>query len=55
MDSKARKLYTSRDVEFFENKEFDAPSTELPDIDSKPIVKIKVDVPTNDDIDDWDD
>ncbi|KAH9295075.1 hypothetical protein KI387_038663, partial [Taxus chinensis] len=55
MDPKTRKFYTSRDVEFFEKKEVETPPPDSPDVDISPIVKTKVDVPTDDDSDDGDD
>ncbi|KAH9295152.1 hypothetical protein KI387_038740, partial [Taxus chinensis] len=55
MDPKTRKFYTSRDVEFFEKKEAESPPPDSPDVDFSPIVKIEVDVPSDDESDDGDD
>ncbi|KAH9299820.1 hypothetical protein KI387_031502, partial [Taxus chinensis] len=49
MDPKTRKVYTSRDVEFFEKKEAETPSPNSPDVDISPVVKIEVDVSVDDD------
>ncbi|KAH9309287.1 hypothetical protein KI387_037198, partial [Taxus chinensis] len=55
MDPKTRKVYTSRDVEFFEKKEAESPPPDSPDVDFSPVVKIEADVPTDDESDDGDD
>ncbi|KAH9328598.1 hypothetical protein KI387_000706, partial [Taxus chinensis] len=55
MDPKTRKFYTSRDVEFFENKEAKTPPRDSHDVDISPVVKIKADFPIDDESDDGDD
>ncbi|KAH9323791.1 hypothetical protein KI387_018430, partial [Taxus chinensis] len=55
MDPKTRRVYTSRDVEFFDKKEAESPPLDSPDVDSSPVLKIEVDVPLDDEIDDGDD
>ncbi|KAH9328474.1 hypothetical protein KI387_000582 [Taxus chinensis] len=55
MDPKTRKVYTSRDVEFFVKKEAETPPLESQDVDFSPVVKIEVEVPSEDENDDGDD
>ncbi|KAH9311518.1 hypothetical protein KI387_026553, partial [Taxus chinensis] len=55
MDPKTRKVYTSRDVEFFKKKEVETPPPDSQDVDFPPIVKIEVDVPSEDESNDGDD
>ncbi|KAH9313368.1 hypothetical protein KI387_028403, partial [Taxus chinensis] len=50
-----RKVYTSRDVEFIEKKEVEAPPPDSPDVDSSLVVKPEANVPTDDESDDGDD
>ncbi|KAH9313426.1 hypothetical protein KI387_044060 [Taxus chinensis] len=54
-DPKAKKVYTSRDVEFFEKKQADAPLNDSTNMQNTPLVKKKFDVPTEDDSDELDD
>ncbi|KAH9301195.1 hypothetical protein KI387_012778, partial [Taxus chinensis] len=51
MDLKTRKVNTSRDVEYFEKKEFETPPNS-PNVNSIPIVKKEENVPIDDEIDD---
>ncbi|KAH9300950.1 hypothetical protein KI387_012533, partial [Taxus chinensis] len=55
MDSKTRRVYTSRNDGFFEKKEDNIPSPDSPDVDISLVVKTKVDVPADDDSDYGDD
>ncbi|KAH9304793.1 hypothetical protein KI387_009197, partial [Taxus chinensis] len=48
------RVYTSKDVEFFEKKEAKSPPPDSPDVDSSPVIKTEADVPTDDENDDGD-
>ncbi|KAH9300293.1 hypothetical protein KI387_011876, partial [Taxus chinensis] len=55
MDLKTRKVYSSRDVAFFEKKEEDTPPSDSPDVYFSLVVEKKVDIPADDESDDGDD
>ncbi|KAH9315490.1 hypothetical protein KI387_024117, partial [Taxus chinensis] len=54
MDPKTKKVYTSRDVEFFEKKEEKTPSDSR-DVDFSPVVKIEANITSEDESNDGDD
>ncbi|KAH9322619.1 hypothetical protein KI387_017258, partial [Taxus chinensis] len=55
MDLKTKKVYTSKDVEFFLKKEVENPPPNSPDVYYSPVVKKEATIPTNDESDDGND